>query len=331
MAYLQIEPIMRGTMTKHMLNMYNVFCADEPRRAIKVPQGFEPMMALLYERHGLPAPTISVYPISLEVRDVPSWQSVVVGFSGGLDSAYMALHLKDAGFNVTLYHVTGLNKAFPDEDASARAFAQAAGMDLVECRVRHAQPQRYIDNPLKNQLIMSLMADYGLPRGIPTYAMGADWCSGIDECEIGYTITDSREVNEAFRDAMATMVPEYELVFIGDGTKKAQRLDYIAQRHPDCLPHVCSCISPHRFKRHLHDQNERKHGIRLMDGRCGSCFKCCMEWLLLLELGRVQPNAEYEAHCWDVMANGKNSHRKDLFGSDVPMAQRKRNLMAYGS
>lgn len=331
MAYLQIDPQMRGTMAKHMLNMYNVFCADEPRQAIKVPQGFEPMMALLYERHGLPAPTISTYPISLQIRDIPAWQSVMVGFSGGLDSAYMALHLKDLGFSVTLYHVTGLNKAFPDEDASAKAFAQAAGMDLVECRVRHLQQQRYIDNPLKNQLIMALMADYGLPRGITEYAMGADWCSGIDECEIGYTITDSREVNEAFRDAMAMLVPCYELIFIDSEVKKAQRLDYIASRHTDCLPYVCSCISPHRFKRHLHDTNVRKYGVDLMPNRCGSCFKCCMEWLLLKELGHVAPDAAYEAHCWDVLANGKNSHRKDLFGPKVPMEQRKRNLLAYGS
>lgn len=324
---LKIDKDMLGPFSRAMLEMYAAFCG-EPRESVYVPDGFEPLMLLLYERLGYPEPHIMTRGLHLAQ---PSGGGVVVGFSGGLDSAYMALSLMDAGNDVTLYHVTGLNKAYPDEDVSARAFAREAGMRLVECRVKHVGKERYIDNPLKNQLILALMADWGLPKGVPSYALGSDWCTGISDCEVGYTITDSIEVNRAFQEGTLRHVSDYKLVFIDGDVKKAQRLEYIIENHPTCLPHVSSCISPHRFKGKLHNGNIEKYGVELLDGRCGSCFKCCMEWLLMRKMGAVRQNAAYEAHCWDVLAHGTHSHRKDLFGDAVPMAQREVNLMEYGS
>lgn len=330
MAYLQIDKRMRGYITKHMLPMYNLFCTERPSDVVYVPSAFKEMVEICYERHGYPLRSLQTY--EMESFDVEGNEhDEVVGFSGGLDSSYMALSEHDGGMSVRLFHVTGLNKAYPDEDTYSRRFSTSSEIPLTECRVKHIKNQKYVDNPLKNQLIMSMMADYGISHGITTYAMGADWCTDIRHCEIGFTITDSIEINGAFLDGMRKVMPSYNLRFIGGEVKKADRLRYIIVNHRECLNSVSSCISPHRFKKMLHTNNMRKYGVDLMDGRCGSCFKCCMEWLILRHTGYVGRNDAFEQHCWGVLSDSKNSHRKDLFDKNVPKEKRILNLMEYGS
>ena len=81
----------------------------------------------------------------------------------------------------------------------------------------------------------------------------------------------------------------------------------------------------------LHNNNENKYNIKLLDGRCGSCFKCCMEIILLTELGYYNKNEELLKHCWKILSDSKNSHRKDLFDKHIPLEIRYKNIMNYGS
>lgn len=325
-AYLEIDPEYRGAYTRAFLPVYNAFASARPPMALTVPLGFAEAARALYAKIGAPAPMLMERPLPRAECD---GSGVIVGFSGGLDSAYVAARLAEAGEDVTLFHLTGLNRQYPDEDAAARAFSEHAGIELVECRVRHAWKEMYPDNPVKNQLVLSLMADHGVRRGVRRYSLGSDWCTPLSECEVGWTLTDSVEVNAGFLASMREAVDGYALEFIPEDVKKVQRVKHLAER--GLLAHVSSCITPHRFKRKLAEVNRGKYGVALLDGRCGSCFKCCMEWLLLNHLGMVDPNPAFEGHCWEVLASGKNSHRKDLFSASVPIETRMENLLEYGS
>ena len=327
--YIEIERGFKGAMARSVLPLYNVFAGADLPAAVKAPRGLGDAVRAVYARMGEAEPAVIGYDAAtVEVRAADA-NAAAVGFSGGLDSAYIALRMAADGKEVTLFHVSGLNGQFPDEERKARAFAAASGLRMVECGVRHTGREAHPDNPFKNQLIMALMADWGAANGIASFALGSDWCTHIQECEVGWTLTDSVEVNEAFLAWAEQVMPGYSLTFIPSDVKKAQRLEYVAGK--GLLEHVASCISPHRFKRHLAQANAEKYGVELMDGRCGSCFKCCMEWLLLRRIGAAPDNAAFEAHCWDVLANGRNSHRRDLFGADVPIGRREANLMEYGS
>jgi len=46
---------------------------------------------------------------------------------------------------------------------------------------------------------------------------------------------------------------------------------------------VQSCLSPYRFLNNLHQINENKYNIKLFNHRCGSCWKCCVEYIFLAD------------------------------------------------
>ena len=175
------------------------------------------------------------------------------------------------------------------------------------------------------------MIDYGIQHNINIYALGADNNTHIKDARIGMTITDSIEVNQLFWNGVQKYLPNAELKLIPNDIKKYDRLKYIIEYHNDALNDIYSCITPHRFNNMLHNNNENKYNIKLLDGRCGSCFKCCMEIILLTELGYYNKNEKLLKHCWKILSDSKNSHRKDLFDKHIPLEIRYKNIMNYGS
>lgn len=254
---------------------------------------------------------------------------VMLALSGGLDSVYLMHKLKDDGYDVTALHVAGLNKTSSSyEEKYARQAAHDAAVEYV-CAKFNSPRQAFPDNPFKNQLIMSMMLDIGVKRGIYRYAIGSDWTTPISQAAAGFTVTDSIEVNRAYWDGIKKRFPQAELIFISDDVKKYQRLQMLYDI--GALRHVSSCIAPQRFRDSLHKRNQEKYHIALMDGRCGSCYKCAMEYILLVEAGRLQKNEQFYAHCWDTLATSKTSHRPDLFSKTIPITKRLQNLKDYGS
>lgn len=265
------------------------------------------------------------YSINTEAQN----NRVLLALSGGLDSVYLMHKLIDDGYDVTAVHVAGLNKSSSvEEEISARAAAKKAGAKYAKA-VFKAPRQVFPDNPFKNQLILSILLDIGAKQGIYRYAIGSDWTTPLSEATVGYTITDSIEVNRAFWNGIKARFPQAELLFIPNNEKKYKRLEYLYVK--GALQDVSSCISPHRFRAHLHKQNIEKYGVQLMPGRCGSCFKCAMEYLLLAEMGKIKKNERFAEHSWTILATSQTAHRPDLFAKDIPLEQRITNLINYGS
>ena len=254
---------------------------------------------------------------------------VMVALSGGLDSVYLMYKLIDEGYAVTALHVAGLNKASSMlEEAAARACAKKAGVPFMVARFK-APRQAFPDNPFKNQLVLSIMLDKGIKQGIYRYAVGSDWTTPLKEAVPGYTITDAADVYREFWQGVQDRFPQAELIFISDTEKKYDRLKTLFER--DALNDVSSCISPLRFRRHLHEENVAKYHISLMKDRCGSCYKCSMEYILLVEAGLIQRDDAYYEHCWHILATSKRAHRPDLFAKHIPIEKRLQNLKDYGS
>lgn len=324
---MHIETDKGGEYFKAINKMYELFCTADFPQQVKIPAGFEGLIECLYEYHNKQKPQITLY--ELPKTEPKLNERVMVGFSGGLDSAYLALYLQDKGYRPILFHCKGLNKSYPKKDESARRFAKVAGLEYIEAEIKHSK-EYYIDNPLKNQLIMSLMFDEGIKCSVGAYAMGADWCTTLKESAVGMTVTDAVETNKLFIDGISKYYPA-KIIFIDNNVKKVKRLSYITEKHSDCLNSVYSCITPNRFNAHLKKKNEEKYGVKLLDGRCGSCFKCCMEYILLTQIGYYTSNKAFLDHCWEVLAQSQNSHRKDLFDKRLPLDIRYRNILNYGS
>jgi hypothetical protein len=62
-----------------------------------------------------------------------------------------------------------------------------------------------------------------------------------------------------------------------------------------------SCMSQYRFRDYWNMNLSVKHKVEIWPGRCGACFKCCLEWLYLQAFGVVKPNPAYEDYCWKAL------------------------------
>ena len=224
---------------------------------------------------------------------------ILIGYSSGFDSTYQALRFMDKGYNVILFHCNNLNKSYPDEKIKARGFAKYYNMKLVQVDIEHSE-QFFIDNPIKNQLILSLMIDYGIANNINNFALGNNIFESIKECRSQYGISDSIENFNSFRNGIKKYIDNIN--FYDIEIKKHECYKYVAENHFEAFEFVNSCISPHSFKKSLNKHNEDKYGIKpLSKERCMSCYKCAIEYIILSKYGFVELNNDYLKHCYDVI------------------------------
>lgn len=307
--------------------LYDAFIRPTP--AVQVPSEYVGIVQQVMQKVGWKTQVTGVDIGGAVGAPMPQNNRVAVALSGGLDSVYLMHRLIDAGYSVTAIHVSGLNKfSGKYEEQAARQAAAKAGATFVKA-VFNAPKQHFPDNPFKNQLVLSMMLDIGIKKGIYQFALGSDWTTPLSEAVVGFTITDSIEVNRAYWAGVRQRFPQAVLEFIPDDVKKVHRLAYLFDR--GALADVSSCVSPLRFRQSLHERNEQKYGLRLMPNRCGSCYKCAMEYILLVETGRIPKNARFYDHAWDTLATSKTAHRPDLFAKSLPMKKRMENLLKYGS
>lgn len=292
-----------------------------------VPSEYAEIVAAVDEKIGWHR-KIFLVDTDFKVAEMQEDPRVLLGLSGGLDSVYFLRQLEKQ-YKVVAVHVSGLNKSSGKVEAEA-ARAVARGNEFISIPFPSVK-QAFPDNPFKNQLILSYMVDIGVRRGIYRYAIGSDWTTPLSEAVTGFTITDSIEVNEMFWRGVQKHFPQAELLFIDSRIKKVERLMYLWRFDRSSLENISSCVSPLRFREHLHEINRKKYGIELMKGRCGSCYKCAMEYLILAEAGAIPKNSAFENHCWETLAQSKTAHRPDLFDPKLPKEQRIKNLLEYGS
>ena len=310
------------------LPLYNA--AVKEHLSVRVPAEFVQLAEAVFARlHWRTA--VSGYTQDFTISEMQKSSRVLIGLSGGLDSVYHAARLQEQGYEVVGVHIKGLNRNSSSfEYNSVKRIARLLGLQ-VHVVTFNTPRQEFADNPFKNQLVLSIMLDIGVSEGIYRYALGSDYCTPLSESTAGFTITDAAEVNQMYWQGVQEHFPQAELIFIDGDTKKAERLCYLWNKDRRLVDAVSSCIAPMRYRRHLHQQNAVKYDISLLSDRCGSCYKCCMEYLLLVHTGQINGDKRYEAKCWDVLATSPLSHRPELFSKSLPLEQRVENLLSYGS
>jgi 7-cyano-7-deazaguanine synthase in queuosine biosynthesis len=214
----------------------------------------------------------------------PDDETVIVGFTGGKDSVAAALALEAAGLRPLCFHVAGLNRSYPQEEALSREIAAARGWELVVRRVRQSGRSAFPDNPVKNQLILALAADYGAPRGIRHYSQGAHQKDNVGTLARDFNGSDFVEMYDTALPFFQAAVPGFTLhVPLQTDAAAYQTLVRLG---PELIPLLSSCILPLRYRPATRRANERKFG-QLLPRRCGSCHKCVKEDIALGALGIV--------------------------------------------
>ena len=315
--------------------LFDNFTNEHFSNSLEIPYGFEDFVTTVYKFHNQKIDKMSFYELRDEVT-LENSNKVLIGFSGGLDSCYLACRLKSKGYEVVLFHVDNLNSyAQPNEDNYAREFAKHGGFEYIEVNFKPRKHNFFNENPIKNQLVLAFMLDYVIENNINNIGLGCDWTQTLDDSTVGLDATDSKEFNETFWKAVERVVHNVNLIFCEDEVKKVDRIAFLLENYTELFQYVYSCVLPYRFTKSSHERNESKYGVPLLKGRCGSCVKCCREFLYLVHLGwyneRDEETNKFCEHCWDILANSKYAVLPEKYKLSLPLEVRWKNLLEEGS
>lgn len=272
-------------------------CVPPPQNPGKWPKGFKPLLRNLYKSRDVRLGVYDQGPaVPKHVIGKGGKMKAVVGFSSGKDSACVAAMLQHKGYDVHLLHLQGLNRSYPQELGMAQTLAKVLGMPLTiyQVRIRGKSPEDY-DNRLKNQFIMTLQLDFAMKWGMGMIGQGNHAGDHLGNVQPTAWFTDARENYDAFCEAF----PGSLNYFTGRLKNVSHVYATLANLRPDTLPFLGSCIHPYRFVTLRRAQTERDYGITPLAGRCGVCYKCCWEYLILSEIcsGLYPWKPEYAERC----------------------------------
>lgn len=217
-----------------------------------------------------------------------------VAYSGGKDGLAAALKARALGYAPVLYHVRGVNRAYPGEYRWAVQGAAAAGMPLVVDQVRIAgKATDFLEAPTKNQVIAACMAARMVQQGGSAWGMGTH---SEDEPGAGNVLvnySDNVGPMQRWGEYLASVVRG--LVFVPLLRGPCEALALVARA--GLLAHVHGCLKAHRFQVFEAKRAAARWGARTMlPGRCGQCHKCWSETIMLVALG-VVPDSAWHQHC----------------------------------
>ena len=226
-------------------------------------------------------------------------KNVIVAFSGGKDSTAVALYYKDKGFNVYLYHVHGLNRFFPQEQQSAEQVAEYLNLPMIVEDVNLSGVSLYPDHPLKNIIIANMALQWGIENNVGAFITFGDYYTAyLDDVCFETSGDDCIEMWKIYKPVMKKCIPQFRLeIPLVNVADTLERL----KSDKTLLGLTQSCVMTHRFKDYHSKRVQDKYNIKLLPNRCGTCWKCALEYIYYTDHGVLDYNREYYKYCIQIL------------------------------
>lgn len=244
--------------------------------------------------------------------------------SGGLDSCFQALYLRDKGYDVTLMHLINSNYYTNGQEYKVfKEFAKKFNFKTYEPKMspkfKTEYSKQWSENSWKNFLIYSICIDYMIANNIFFLSSGDDFGLDVSKQVTGVNTGDSKQITEAFMKSFGV-----NFIPVDRKIDKAQRLKYI--RKQGAGDYYISCVGPGRLIQSQHERYSKKFNFETDKWNCYSCRKCCMHILQDKYLNNIEIPEELEDRCWEKVAIGAD---EPFFGKDIPLEKRIQNLKDY--
>lgn len=238
-------------------------------------------------------------------------KNIIVCFSGGKDSVATALHYKKLGYDVYLYHLRNINKAYPKEYENAEKLAKQLDMPLYIEEMTLSGNHIYTEHPMKNIIIASSALQFGIRNNIGIkIAFGNYYTALLKDNKFDVCAGDCRDMWAIYEHIIQHIIPKFKMYIPLRNIKTTLKT---LETHKNLLSTCCSCISPYRYRDYWKAQNENKYNIKLPNYRCGNCWKCAVEYIYYTDNNIWRYNEEYYKHCLQVLYRNNIKENKTTY------------------
>lgn len=226
---------------------------------------------------------------------------VVVCVSGGKDSFATALYYKEQGYDVKLFHLLGINKCYPDEHRAVEQGAKYLGLPLFEEFVKLTGSHQYVEHPLKNWILANAALSYAVNVWDTSAVAFGNFNTGyLIDNKFEVCGGDTVDLWNMYNKIIQTVIPDFEVLLpISDISESLK----VVGQDRKLLEISQSCIGTYRFREYKGNLVRKKYGVDLLPHRCGSCWKCAVEYLYYVEHGIFDMNEPYYKHCLKILYN----------------------------
>ena len=263
---------------------------------------YEPLISVFEEYGNVTIDDMSFYiqPNEFSSISLPKNRNImVVCASGGKDSAAVAKFYKDLGYRVILYHMKGINKVYQDEYKAVDCLSAWLKCEYHIEEIKLTGTHDWVEHPMKNYMIASGAIQYCLDNNLPlNIAFGNYFNSHLEDMDFEIDAGDSRDMWDIYELIVGHEIPNFRIHTPLDSIKDTYK---ILEKDLGLFEACISCMSPYRFREHWKQRTENKYGVQLMKHRCGCCYKCCLEYMVLADKGYIECNEEYYKHCFEIL------------------------------
>lgn len=248
-------------------------------------------------------------------------KKVCIAFSGGLDSVYQSLYLREQGHEVHLLHISNLNTYTNGQELKVtKEFAEKFNFPLELVEFHKSGKKIWQENPFKDFLIYSICIDWCMKNKCSNISSGDDLRLSIKDSVFETNISDSKELTLNFFKEFSniTFIP------INKDITKDKRLDYLEKFN--ARDYYNSCVGPGRLTQYLHNLNEQKYNVKVDKWNCASCRKCCSHVWYDYVFNNKTYSEDFLEKCWNKMSIGADAN---FFKNKKTFEERKKALLDY--
>lgn len=234
---------------------------------------------------------------------LPTYDSknLILCFSGGKDSTAAAVHYKQMGYNIVLYHVKHINKILVDEHEHAQKIADYLELPIVYDDITLSGHKDWQEHPLKNAIIANDALQWGIRNNFSRkIAFGNYITQTMTEGDFGTNAGDCIDMWEEYEYIMQAIIPNFKMyIFLNNYYTTFK----ILMKDPKLLDLCVSCYGPYRVREYNRQRLSTKYGIKIKPHRCGCCVKCALEYIYMADHNLTEFNENYYTYCMEVCYN----------------------------
>ena len=273
------------------------YLSDKPSTALFYPTFDESFKSLIETFKRYTGENWKVKYVQKDCTKIKSRENnnVILTFSGGKDSITSALRYIRGGYNVYLYHMKHINPSFSDEWKCAKESADILGLPIFFDDIQFSGHHMYMEHPMKNMLIANGAISYGIREGLgTTVAFGNYLNSYLDDNVFERCAGDCVDMWETYEAVVQRVIPDFYIQM--NVNNMGDTLDELVDR-PDLLNVSLSCLCRHSLRDYRRQWVKDKFGVELFNRRCGSCYKCCVEYIYMADHNKMPFNESYYKYC----------------------------------